>query len=186
MNKNTLLKDKKYIEENVGSIPVKKMIALYEKYLHGSDLFLLGAPYDDVVNAIMRKHIPLKYCSIQTDNTKSHDIEYIRFRPHQWGAKEISQARKRICLGNTKDIYTLYTCNTKSGCNTGYCFEKAVYNYYGDTTWTQDNKRADKGGDITINGKEVQLKYAPKNGLATITNTDRILHKINELLKEVA
>lgn len=183
MKKSILLKDKKYIEENVGSIPVKKMIALYDKYLNGSDYYILGAQYEEEVNAIIRKHIPIKYCSIQVDHTKNHLIEYLRLRPHKWGAKEIANARKSIHLGSVTKMNKLYPCNTKQGFNAGYCFEKAIYNYYNDITWKQDNKRADKGGDITINNKEVQLKYAPKNGLATITTTDKILHKINELLR---
>ena len=80
-------------------------------------------------------------------------------------------------------MYKLYTCNNKQGFNSGYCCEIALFNYYGIKGWTQDNKRADKGGDIEINGKQIQIKFAQKNSLATITSTDKILNKIEELLK---
>ena len=184
MDKKTLIRDKKYIEKHIGEIPVSRMLLLYERYLHGSDEYALGAEYENEAHVVFRKHIPKKYCSCQTDHKTN--IQYVRFRPHEWGAKEIANARGAVNLGNTEDMYKLYTCNNKKGYNSGYCCEIALFNFYGIDGWTQDNKRADKGGDIEINGKQIQVKYAEKESLATITNTNKILNKINELLKECA
>ena len=182
MTKKTLERDKKYIETHIGEIPTSKMILFYERYLHGSDMYGLGAEFENMAFLIYRKHIPQKYCSCQTDHKKN--IQYLRFRPHPWGAKEIANARGVINLGNVGEMYKLYTCKNKKGYNSGYCCEIALFNLYGLDNWTQDNKRADKGGDIEINGKQIQIKYAEKESLATITNTNKILNKINELLKE--
>ena len=181
MNKKTLMRDKNYIEKNIGKIPVSRMIRLYEKYLHGSDMYGLGAEYEGKGYLIYRKNIPLKYCSCQTDHKAN--AQFIRFRPHEWGAEEISKAKGKIELGNVSEMYKLYTCKNKKGYNSGYCCEIALFNRYGVKGWRQDNKRADKGGDIEINGQKIQVKFAEKNSLATITSTSKLLNKINELLK---
>lgn len=183
MDRNTLIRDKEYIKKNAGSIPESKMLSLYEKYLHGSDEYGLGAEYNREAFVIFRKHIPLKYCSCQTTHKKSGNIQYLRFRPHLWGSREIASTKGSLNLGSVDEIYPLYLCNNKKGYNSGYSCEIALYNYYGISGWKQDNKRADKGGDIEVNGKRIQIKFVEKNSLATITSTNKILNKINELLK---
>jgi len=185
MNRETLLRDKNYIEKNAGRISTSRMLRYYERYLHGSDKYALGAEFEEKVFAIIRKHIPLKYCSCQTSHGEKV-VQYLRFRPHLWGSEEIANARGSINLGTTKEIYKLYRCNNKKGYNSGYCCEIALYNYFGIEGWTQDNKRADKGGDIEINGEQVQIKFVEKNSLATITSTEKILNQINRLLKNCA
>ena len=183
MTTATLIRDKNYILKNAGNISVSRMMTLYEKYLHGSDEYALGVEYNENAFVVFRKHLPKKYCSCQTTHTTSKNVQYLRFRPHNWGAKEISKSRGVINLGSIEKMYKLYTCNNKQGFNSGYCCEIALFNHYGIKGWTQDNKRADKGGDIEINGKQIQIKFAQKNSLATITSTDKILNKIEELLK---
>ena len=72
----------------------------------------------------------------------------------------------------------------KKGYNSGYCFEKAVYAKYGiEEEWTQDNKASTKGGDICLNGREIQIKYVEKGSLATITSTSKILRQIDKILE---
>ena len=183
MDKNTILRDKKYIENHIGEIPVSRMLLFYERYLHGSDEYGLGVEYEDEAHLIFRKHIPLKYCSCQTDHKLNN--QYLRLRPYMQGAKEIANARGVIHLGKVEDIYKLYPCKNKKGYNSGYCCEIALFDFFNIDGWKQDNKRADKGGDIEINGKQIQIKYVEKGSLATITSTDKILNKINELLKEM-
>lgn len=184
MTREEILKDKAYIENHIGEIPAEEMLNLYEKYLNGSEGYALGVELDGEVYVIFSKHIPLKYCSCQTDHKTNK--QYIRFRPHLWGAKEIANTKGVLNLGKTKDIYSLYPCKNKKGYNSGYCCEIALFNYYGIEGWKQDNKRADKGGDIEINGTQIQIKYVEKNSLATVTNTKKIVNKMNELLKGIA
>lgn len=184
MNKQILIRDKNYIEKNAGNISERRMLLFYERYCHGSELYGLGADCNGEAVAIFRKHIPLKYCSCQTSHGKTNN-QFLRFRPHEWGAKEIANAKGAINLGSVNEMYRLYQCNTKQGFNGGYCFEKAIFNFYGIEGWTQDNKPASDGGDVEINGKQVQLKYAPKASLATITSTNKILRIINKMLKEI-
>lgn len=185
MTKAMLLKDRKYIEENAGNIPASRMLKLYERYCHGSEMYGLGVEYNNEVFGIFRKHIPLKYCSCQTEHGAINN-QYLRFRPHESGAKEIARARGAINFGKTEDVYTFYQNNTKQGFNGGYCFEIAVFNYYGIDGWEQDNLPASEGGDVEINGKQIQLKFVPKKSLATITTTNKLLNRINQLLKECA
>jgi hypothetical protein len=185
ISRQTLLRDKNFIEKNVGNISERRMLLLYERYLHGSDKYGLGVEYLGKAYIIFRKNIPLKYCSCQTAHGKKNN-QYLRFRPHLWGSEEIAKAKGYVNLGETSEIYKLYTCDNKKGYNSGYCFEKALFNYYGIEGWKQDNKRADKGGDIELNGENVQIKFVEKNSLATITSTDKILNQINRLLKTAA
>ena len=49
--------------------------------------------------------------------------------------------------------------------------------------WEQDNLASTKGGDIRLNGEEIQLKYVEKESLATITSTSKILRQIEKILK---
>ena len=184
MTRKEILRDKKYIENHIGEISVRRMMTLYNKYLNGSDEYIFGMEYNGEIFALRRKHIPLKYCSCQTDH-KAND-QCLRIRHRAWSSKEIANSRDAIALGSAEEMYKLYTCDTKSGYNGGYCFEIALFNYYKIKGWKQDNKRADKGGDIEINGTQIQAKFCPKESLATITTTKKLLNKINELLKEVA
>lgn len=180
-----LMKDRNYIIENAGNIPTKTMLKLYEKYCHGSDLYGLGVEYNNEVFGIFRKNIPLKYCSCQTEHKKVN-VQYLRFRPHQSGAKEIANARGAINFGKTETVYTLYQNKTKQGFNAGYCFEKAVFDFYEVEGWKQDNKRAKAGGDIELNGKKIQLKFIRKDSLATITSTKKLINEIDRQIKKCA
>lgn len=182
MTRKEILRDKKYIENHIGEIPVRRMMTLYNKYLNGSDEYIFGMEYNGEIFALRRKHIPLKYCSCQTDHKTNN--QYLRIRNHIETSKEVANSRGVINLGNAEEVYKLYTCGTKSGHNGGYCFEIALFNYYEVDGWKQDNKRADKGGDIEINGVQIQAKFCPKESLATITTTKKLLNKINELLNE--
>lgn len=176
MNINTLKRDKKYIENHIGNIPISRLMRLYDRYANGSDEYLLGVEYEGETYSKFYKHIPVRYISTQTDHKENN--QYIRFRPHKWGAKEIANAKGSFHIGTVEDIYKLYG-------NKGYCFEIAVYEYYGVDGWKQDNKRADKGGDIEINGKKIQMKYSHGNSAATITSTNKLLNIINEKIKEI-
>jgi len=183
MTLKEMRRDYTYIKNHIGVLSPASMMHFYEKYLHGSDRFMLGVEIDGKAVAIERKHIPLKYCSTQTDHKAN--TQCLRFRPHDSGAKKIRESRGAFIVAeDIEEMYTLYPCKTKSGHNKGYCFEIALFNHFGVEGWEQDNKRADKGGDICLNGVEIQAKFAGKDSLATITTTSKLLHKIEELIKE--
>ena len=128
MTKKTLERDKKYIETHVGEIPTSKMILFYERYLHGSDEYGLGVEFENMAYLIYRKHIPQKYCSCQTDHQKG--IQYLRFRPHEWGAKEIANARAyeyEYSINPTdRCAYTSVSLDTK---DIGDCVEVSATNF---------------------------------------------------------
>ena len=176
--------DMEYIKKNTGSIPDAIMCELYEKYMNGADKYLLGVEYKGKVYGVFSDHLDLRYCSCQTDHKTNN--QYFRFRPHQWGAKEIAENPAAIDFGDVTSMYTMYQCKNKQGFNSGYCFEKHAYNRFDIPEWEQDNKPCYKGGDMVLNGEEIQLKYARKNSLATITSTSKILKRIAKLLQEAA
>ena len=182
MTKIEIIKIRDHIESNIGTLPPVEMMKYYHMFLHGADGYLLGVEFDEMVYGFFAKEIPLKYCSCQTDHKANN--QYLRFRPHEWGAQEIATREDTICFGTTEKVYAMYTCNTKKGYNSGYCFEKAVYAKYGmEDQWTQDNKASIHGGDICLNGEEIQMKYVEKGSLATITSTKKILRQIDKILK---
>lgn len=181
MRKSELLEIRAYIESHTGKLSVTEMMHYYEMFMNGADGYLLGVEFNKGVYGIFTDTIPTEFCSCQTDHKANN--QYLRFRPYKSGAEIIANNDKAICFGSTDRVYSLYTCNTKKGYNSGYCFEKVVYEYYNNTTWKQDNKPSVYGGDIFINGKEIQMKYVEKESLATITSTKKILRQIDKILK---
>ncbi len=187
MKKEITLKEMKrdlnYIRKNAGHIPTTRMITLYEKYLHNADTYMLGAEYEEMISAIERKHLPLKWCSCKSQyNTGDIPNQELRFRPHKKGSKELSKSRGVFVVGEAKEIYTLYTNNSAKGYNAGYCFEIALFNYFDIDGWKQDNKPSSKGGDLTVNGIQIQAKFSE----ATITTTTKLINEINRRMKRVA
>ena len=182
MSKIELIAIREYILKKVGYLTLNEFVYYYELFMNGSDEYILGVEYKGKVYGFHTKDIPLEYCSTQTDHKKN--IQYFRFGASIEKAKIIAESKGTECFGNTEDIYKLYKCNTKKGYNSGYCFEKAVFNSYGMADeWVQDNKASTKGGDITINGKEIQIKYAEKGSMATITSTATIIKQLDRLIK---
>ncbi len=182
MTKTEIIAIRDYIQNNIGKLTPAEMLKFYEMFMHGADGYLLGVEFDGMTYGFFSETIPLQYCSCQTDHKEGK--QYLRFRPHAWGAQEIATREDAVCFGSTEYVYSLYTCNTKKGYNSGYCFEKAVYEKYGmSEQWAQDNKASTLGGDICLNGKEIQIKFVEKESLATITSTSKILRQIDTILK---
>ena len=182
MTREAILKDKQEIEANIGKLSIARLYEFYEKYMNGADAYLCGVEFDDMIYGYFTRHLNLKYCSCQTDHAKNE--QYLRFRPHGWGAQEIATREDAICFGSTDEVYKLYTCNTKKGYNSGYCFERAVFNFYGmGEQWEQNNLASTEGGDICLNGEEIQMKFVEKNSLATVTSTSKILRRIEKILE---
>lgn len=182
MTKSEVIAIRDYISNNIGCLSIAEMFKFYNLFMNGADKYLLGVEFDEMVYGYFTKEIPLKYCSCQTDHKVN--VQYLRFRPHIWGAQEIATREDTICFGSTEKVYSLYTCNTKKGYNSGYCFEKAVFEKYGIANeWKQDNKASTEGGDIYLNGEEIQMKFVEKNSLATITSTTKILNQIKKIIE---
>lgn len=182
MTKAEMIADRIYIIENTGKLTPFELMYFYEVYANGSSSYLLAVEHKGKANGFFTRDIPLEYCSCQTDHKKNN--QYLRFRHHEWSAEEISNREDIICFGSIEEIYSLYTCKTKKGYNSGYCFEKAVYAKYGmSEQWAQDNKASNKGGDICLNGEEIQIKFVEKGSLATITSTAKLIRLIDKALK---
>lgn len=182
MTKSEIIAIRDYIIENTGKLSIFEMYKFYTMFLDGADAYLLGVEFDEMVYGYFSKEIELKYCSCQTDHKAN--VQYLRFRPHAWGAQEIATREDAICFGSTEEVYKKYTCNTKKGYNSGYCFEIAVFEKYGKgDEWKQDNKPSSEGGDFNLDGIEYQLKYVEKDSLATITSTKKIINRINKILE---
>lgn len=181
MTKAEIIAIYEHIKANIGKLTPYNMMRYYELFMNGANKYLLGAEFDGMVYGVYKKEIPLKWCSCQTDHNTG--VQYLRFRPHEWGAQEIATDEDALCFGTAEDVYKLYTCNTKKGYNSGYCFEIAVFDHYGMADkWVQDNKASTEGGDFFFEGEEIQLKYAEKGSLATITSTAKILRQIEKIL----
>lgn len=182
MSKIELIAMKEYITKKIGHLTLNEFIYYYELLMNGSDEYILGVEYKGKAYGFHTKDIPLEYCSTQTDHKK--DIQYLRFGGTDKKAKMIIDKENVECFGTCEEIYNFYHCNTKSGHNTGYCFEIAVFDSYGiKNEWCQDNKASTKGGDISINGKEIQVKFSSKGSAATITSTATILKELDRRIK---
>lgn len=184
MTKAEIINTINYIKENAGALSVKEMYEFYEKFMNGADKYLLGVEFNGNVYGYYAEEINLEFCKCQTTHSEKGNNQYLRFRPQQYGAKKIVETKDVINFGKTEDVYKLYTCNTKKGYNSGYCFEKAVFDYYGmSEEWTQDNLASIYGGDITLNDEEVQMKFVEKGSLATITSTNKIIRRLEKIVE---
>lgn len=185
MTIETMKRDREYIIQNAGNIPLPMMAVLHERYVNGADEYLLGVEYEGKIYGLFVPELILEFCSCQTTHKKTNN-QYLRFRPHLYGAAIIANDPRAICFGTTEEIYPLYKCNNKQGFNAGYSFEIAVYNKFHVDGWKQDNKPASEGGDIELNGRQVQMKFVREESLATVTSTNKILRRIDKLMREAA
>ena len=120
------------------------------KRFSAADSYILGFTLDDIVYGVEFDEIPRRFTRVQKEsdylgggyglyvciNTKKIKNELLK---------------KAFVVGKAEDLIGEY--------NKGVMFEKMVYEHFGQTFRGTDRVPFHKSGDITINGKEVQVKY---------------------------
>ena len=137
-----------------------EMLNTYHKY-NKADLYLVGFSYGTAVYMILIDKLPRNTAKREKAGNKGYALRFRLTNPDK--EKLLKKGAYYIC--NTTDLEV-------KGYNRGEMFEKIATEHYG-IEWEKDYVPFYQSGDITIDGKEVQIKYQG----ATIT-TERQLKKL--------
>lgn len=134
------------------------MIRTYRKY-SVADSYILGFIYNKMLYMIEVAEIMPRFLNVE--EASRNQGENLRLRLKK--AHRASLMKKDpICLGSAD-------CLVADKYNKGEIFEKLVTEYFGQE-WKKDNLPFYKDGDITVNGKKIQIKLDS----ATLMNTKQI------------
>lgn len=142
----------------------------YERFT-GAEGYAIGFHVGEDVYCAMLDRIPRRYTCLQKEsksNGGGYGL-YIRIRTDK--ARNELLKMDAVKVGTLADI-------TDETYNKGVMFEKLVYELNGQTFRGKDSVRFTEGGDIVIDGKEIQVKYEH----ARICY-DRTLKKLKKLAK---
>ena len=122
----------------------------YEKFTK-ADKYFIGFPFEDDVYYIDFKKIPRRYTKVQKECSSAGGGYglYVCLRSLKARTALLKKAVKVCKVADLED----------EKYNKGVMFEKAIYERFGQTFRGKDNVPFHKGGDIVINGEEVQIKY---------------------------
>lgn len=112
-----------------------------------ADKYLLIFEYNGTIYGKFYKHIPNRFLYVRERKNKS-DL-YIRFNSNKHKKQLLKTA---IPMGSTNDLLS-------NKYNKGVMAERLVYKLYNQPWNGKDNIPFYKGGDITINGEKIQIKF---------------------------
>lgn len=134
------------------------LIRNYRKY-SVADSYILGFIVDKMLYMLEVAEIAPRFLNVE--EASRNQGENLRLRLKK--AHKASLMKKQpICLGSAD-------CLVADKYNKGEIFEKLVTEYFGQT-WKKDTVPFYKDGDITVNGKKIQIKLDS----ATLMNTKQI------------
>ena len=122
----------------------------YEKFTAAQG-YIIGYAEQGLVYAAKLDKIPRRYTKIQKECSKAGGGYglYVNINTKKAKAELL---KKSVVVGTLEELLD-------STYNKGVMFEKMVYEYYGQEFRGKDNVPFHKAGDITIDGKEIQVKY---------------------------
>ena len=133
------------------------MIKNYRKY-SVADSYIIGFIANGMVYFTEVKEIAPRFLNVeQASRNQGYNL---RLRMKAEYRNRL--AKKAICLGSQSIL-------TESKYNKGEIFEKYITEYFGQV-WEKDTVPFYKDGDITIDGRKVQIKLDS----ATLTNTKQL------------
>ena len=114
--------------------------------------YIIGIPQKDgLVYSAKLDKIPRRYTKIQKECSKCGNGYglYINVKNKKFQKELMKNA---VAIGTVAEL-------ENGEYNKGVMFEKMVYEYYGQEFRGKDSVPFYKAGDITIDGKEIQVKY---------------------------
>lgn len=122
----------------------------YEKFTAAQG-YIIGFNWEGLAYGVEFDKIPRRFTKVQKECSKAGGGYglYVNIN-----TKKIikSLLKKAFVVGSAEELENgIY--------NKGVMFEKMVYEYYGQEFRGKDSVPFYKSGDITINGKEIQVKY---------------------------
>lgn len=136
----------------------QNLIKTYRKY-SVADSYILGFIFNHMLYMINVNEIMPRYLNVEEASRNQGENLRLRLKKTH---KEQLLKKNPICLGSAD-------CLNAEKYNKGEIFEKLVTEYFGQT-WKKDTVPFYKDGDITVNGKKIQIKLDS----ATLMNTKQI------------
>ena len=121
----------------------------YERFT-AAEGYAIGFHIDDDVYCVMLDTIPRRFTRVQKECKRAGGGYGLYINVRTKKAKN-ELIKKAVRVGTMADLKGQY--------NRGVMFEKLIYELNGQTFRGKDNVRFTEGGDIVINGKEIQVKY---------------------------
>ena len=149
---------------------IDRMRRDYERFT-AAEGYAIGFHIGDDVYCAMLDTIPRRFTRVQKECKRAGGGYGLYINVRTKKAKN-ELIKKAVKVGTMADLKGQY--------NRGVMFEKLIYELNGQTFRGKDNVRFTEGGDIVINGKEIQVKYEHAricydktlNELKKITNKD--------------
>lgn len=128
---------------------IDRMRRDYERFT-AAEGYAIGFHIGDDVYCAMLDTIPRRFTRVQKECKRAGGGYGLYINVRTKKAKN-ELIKKAIKVGTMADLRGQY--------NRGVMFEKLIYELNGQTFRGKDNVRFTEGGDIVINGKEIQVKY---------------------------
>lgn len=128
---------------------IDRMRRDYERFT-AAEGYAIGFHIGDDVYCVMLDTIPRRFTRVQKECKRAGGGYGLYINVRTKKAKN-ELIKKAVKVGTMADLKGKY--------NRGVMFEKLIYELNGQTFRGKDNIRFTEGGDIVINGKEIQVKY---------------------------
>ena len=128
---------------------IDRMRRDYERFT-AAEGYAIGFHIGDDVYCAMLDSIPRRFTRVQKECKRAGGGYGLYINVSTKKAKN-ELIKKAVKVGTMADLEGQY--------NRGVMFEKLIYELNGQTFRGKDNVRFTEGGDIVINGKEIQVKY---------------------------
>lgn len=128
---------------------IDRMRRDYERFT-AAEGYAIGFHIGDDVYCAMLDTIPRRFTRVQKECKRAGGGYGLYINVCTKKAKN-ELIKKAVKVGTMADLKGKY--------NRGVMFEKLIYELNGQTFRGKDNVRFTEGGDIVINGKEIQVKY---------------------------
>lgn len=126
------------------------MIKNYRRF-SGAESYIIGFIYKHMLYMIKVAEIMPRWMSVQHSSSKTGRVPKLQLTINN-SHKEQMIRKGAICLGSED----LVVCNDL---NKGFAFERLVSEYYGIEYRGQDNVGFWVGGDLEVNGEQIQIKF---------------------------
>ena len=123
----------------------------YERFT-GAEGYAIGFHVGEDIYCAMLDKIPRRFTCIQKECSRMGGGYGLYIKVTTKKAKEELIKKGAVKVGTLSDLMD-------GTYNKGVMFEKMVYELNGQTFRGKDSVRFTEGGDIVINGKEIQVKY---------------------------
>lgn len=126
------------------------MIKNYRKF-SGAESYIIGFVYKHMLYMIKVAEIMPRWMSVQHSSSRTGRVPKLQLTINN-SHKEQMIKKGAICLGSED----LVVCDDL---NKGFAFERLVSEYYGIEYRGQDNVGFWVGGDLEVNGEQIQVKF---------------------------